>query len=45
MTGAGFSGCAIALVDKDCIEDLNDIVLNYYKEKENTDPTRQQRLV
>lgn len=37
MTGAGFSGCAIALVDKACIEDLNDIVLNYYKEKTGID--------
>lgn len=37
MTGAGFSGCAIALVNKDCINEFSDIVLKYYKEKTGID--------
>lgn len=37
MTGAGFSGCAIALVSKECLDDFSDRILEYYKEKTGID--------
>ncbi|MFB0971843.1 MAG: galactokinase [Tissierellia bacterium] len=37
MTGAGFSGCAIALVNKDSLYEFEEIVLKYYKEKTGID--------
>lgn len=33
MTGAGFGGCAIALVKKDSFEDFSTKIINYYTEK------------
>ena len=30
MTGAGFGGCAIALVKKDCFEDFSQKITAYY---------------
>jgi galactokinase len=33
MTGAGFGGCAIALVKKDYFEDFSSKITNYYTEK------------
>ena len=37
MTGAGFSGCAIAFVKKDSLDEFEEIVLKYYKEKTGID--------
>ncbi len=37
MTGAGFSGCAIALVRKEGLKDLEEKVKNYYKKKTGLD--------
>lgn len=37
MTGAGFSGCAIALVKKEGIKDLTEKVKKYYKDKTGLD--------
>jgi len=39
MTGAGFGGCAIALIKKDSIEDFTKKVIEYYKNKIGYDPT------
>ncbi|MGY3724518.1 galactokinase [Granulicatella balaenopterae] len=33
MTGAGFGGCAIALVKKDCVEEVKQAIYNAYLEK------------
>lgn len=33
MTGAGFGGCAIALVKKECFDDFKDKVCKYYEDK------------
>lgn len=33
MTGAGFGGCGIAIVDKDCVEDFKENVGKVYEEK------------
>lgn len=33
MTGAGFGGCAIALIKKECFDDFNEKVTEYYTEK------------
>ncbi|MCH5597583.1 galactokinase [Niabella ginsengisoli] len=33
MTGAGFGGCAIALVKKDSFDDFKEKITNYYNEK------------
>lgn len=33
MTGAGFGGCAIALIKKECFDDFKEKVGNYYEEK------------
>ena len=33
MTGAGFGGCAIALVKKNSLEDFSEKITNYYTEK------------
>lgn len=38
MTGAGFGGCAIALVKKDRFDDFAKQVTSYYKEKIGYDP-------
>ena len=37
MTGAGFSGCAIAICHKDKIEELKEVVIKEYKEKTELD--------
>ena len=37
MTGAGFSGCAIAICHKDKIEELKEVVIKEYKEKTGLD--------
>ena len=33
MTGAGFGGCAIALIKKECFDDFNEKVTVYYNER------------
>jgi galactokinase len=38
MTGAGFGGCAIALVKKDCFDDFAQKITAYYKEKIGYEP-------
>ncbi len=38
MTGAGFGGCAVALVHKDSINTLTETVFNSYFEKIGTEP-------
>ena len=39
MTGAGFGGCAIALVDKRKIEDFTNRLTEFYKQKIGYEPT------
>jgi len=39
MTGAGFGGCAIALVDKNRIDDFTGGLMKFYKEKIGYEPT------
>lgn len=39
MTGAGFGGCAIAIVENENIESFKDFVLNYYKDKTGIIPS------
>ena len=39
MTGAGFGGCAIALVKKDAFEDFGHNLTTYYKEKIGYEPS------
>lgn len=39
MTGAGFGGCAIALVKKDKLEQFSDALSSYYKDKIGYAPT------
>jgi len=38
MTGAGFGGCAIALVDKRKMEDFGKSLVKFYKEKIGYEP-------
>ena len=38
MTGAGFGGCAIALIKKDTYQDFKKKVYDYYLEKTNLEP-------
>ena len=38
MTGAGFGGCAIALVKKDSFDDFSKKLVSYYKEKVGYEP-------
>ena len=38
MTGAGFGGCAIALIKKDTFEDFKEKVIDYYFNKVNLEP-------
>jgi galactokinase len=38
MTGAGFGGCAIALVKKNCFDDFAQKITAYYKEKIGYEP-------
>ena len=33
MTGAGFGGCAIALIKKDSFDDFKEKVTSYYEQK------------
>jgi len=39
MTGAGFGGCAIALIKKESLEDFSKEITAYYKTKIGYDPT------
>ena len=39
MTGAGFGGCAIALVDKSRMDDFTNRLVEFYKEKNGYKPT------
>jgi len=39
MTGAGFGGCAIALVDKSRMDDFTNRLVEFYKEKNGHKPT------
>ncbi|QCX33916.1 galactokinase [Caloramator sp. E03] len=39
MTGAGFGGCAIAIVESEYIEEFKDIVANHYKNKTGISPS------
>jgi galactokinase len=38
MTGAGFGGCAIALVKKDSFDDFAARLIPYYKERVGYEP-------
>jgi galactokinase len=38
MTGAGFGGCAIALVQKKCVDDFSGKIMAYYKERIGYEP-------
>ena len=38
MTGAGFGGCAIALIKKDTFEEFKEKVIDYYFNKVNLEP-------
>lgn len=38
MTGAGFGGCAIALIKKDSFQDFSSQLISYYKEKIGYEP-------
>ncbi|MDZ7703522.1 MAG: galactokinase [Trueperaceae bacterium] len=38
MTGAGFGGCAVALVDVDAVDAFTEAVVSAYKEKSDNDP-------
>ena len=38
MTGAGFGGCAIALIKKDTFDDFKEKVIDYYFNKVNLEP-------
>ncbi|MCC6288134.1 MAG: galactokinase, partial [Chitinophagaceae bacterium] len=45
MTGAGFGGCAIALVNKAGYDDFHDNVIKYYTEKIGYAPSVYQSLI
>jgi galactokinase len=45
MTGAGFGGCAIALVKEDAFDDFSQKVIKYYTSKIGYSPTVYRSLI